>query len=177
AEYFEFQFDQQHIMGRLKALVKTLRLNAYKVRLLLSKNGSVEIQPTQLNMENNAKPLKVRLAKNPVNSNDIFLFHKTTNRSVYDRAREESPDCDEIILFNETEEITELTNANIVVKINGKLYTPPVKCGLLAGTYRQYLLDRKEITEKPILLKSFKQHENIYLINSVRRMIRVHLQS
>jgi para-aminobenzoate synthetase/4-amino-4-deoxychorismate lyase len=120
-------------------------------------------------MENYSKQLIVRLAKKPVNSNDVFLFHKTTHRTVYDQARAECSNCDEVLLYNEKREITEFTNANILVKINGQLFTPPVECGLLAGTFRQYLLDQNRITEKVITLDKLAQSDEILLINSVRK--------
>ena len=65
--------------------------------------------------------------------------------------------------------------AIIVVKLNGKLYTPPVKCGLLAGTFRKELLDRKEIQEKIITKAELRDAEEIWFINSVRKWIRVEL--
>ncbi len=44
----------------------------------------------------------VALAKNPVDSQDVFLFHKTTHRFVYDQAKADFPDCDDVILWNES---------------------------------------------------------------------------
>ena len=175
AEYFDYRFSQGKILNMLNSTAKSLQTGSYKIRILLSKNEEIEIQSTLLDVGNYSKPLKVRLAKNSVDSNDIFLFHKTTYRSVYDQARAECPECDEVLLYNEKGELTEFTNANVLVKINGQLYTPPVDCGLLAGTHRQFMLDRKEIYEKVISLEMFEQCQEVYLINSVRKMITVYL--
>lgn len=175
AGYFNYKFDQQKIMEELDALAKILQADYYKVRLLLGKNGKIDIQDIKLDINTYAKPLKVGLAKNPVDSNDVFLFHKTTHRLVYDKARTENPGCDDVLLFNEKDEITEFTNANIVIKIKNTLYTPPINCGLLAGTYRQFMLDRKALHEKVITLKMFEQAKEVYLINSVRKMINVQI--
>ncbi|MEJ2546074.1 MAG: aminodeoxychorismate synthase component I, partial [Calditrichaceae bacterium] len=109
AEYFDYQFDQGKIIEKLDTLANSLNTGSYKIRILLSKYGEIEIQSAQLDIENYYKPLKVRLAKKPIDSNDVFLFHKTTHRSVYDQARAECPDCDEVLLFNEKGEITEFT--------------------------------------------------------------------
>ena len=175
AEYFSYQFDQDKIIKVLNTLANSLRSDSHKVRLLLSKNGKIDIQYTRLDISTYLKTLKVRLAKNPVDSNDVFLFHKTTHRTVYDQAMAENPDCDDVLLFNEKNEITEFTNANVIVKIKDTLYTPPVECGLLAGTYRQFMLDQKAIREKVITLKMFGQAKEVYLINSVRKMINVQI--
>ena len=175
AEYFNYKFEQDKIIEALDDLAKYLQKGSYKVRLLLSKKGEVELQSVLLEMENYSKPQKAKLAKKPVDSNDTFLFHKTTHRNVYDQARVECPECEEVLLFNEKGEITEFTNANVLVKINGQLFTPPVECGLLSGTYRQYLLDQKMIQEKVITLDMLKQSEEIILINSVRKSQKIQL--
>jgi para-aminobenzoate synthetase/4-amino-4-deoxychorismate lyase len=108
----------------------------------------------------------VTLAKQPVDSSDRFLFHKTTRRDFY---------SDDVIMWNERGEITESGIANVVVRIDGELVTPPVSCGLLPGTFRAHLLDRGEIKERVITIEEFKNATEIYLINSVRKWMRVTL--
>ena len=58
--------------------------------------------------------MRVRFAPHPIDPSDVFLFHKTTNRAVYERARR--PDCDDVILWNPAGEVTETTIANLVVE-------------------------------------------------------------
>jgi para-aminobenzoate synthetase/4-amino-4-deoxychorismate lyase len=57
------------------------------------------------------------------------------------------------------------------VQFSGKKYTPPVECGLLAGTFRQYLLDTNQLKERIIKKEELKKADKIYLINSVRKWI------
>ena len=71
--------------------------------------------------------------------------------------------------------MTESCIANVVVELNGMLFTPPVECGLLAGTYRNHLLLQGKIREKIILVDDIGRAETIYLINSVRGMWQVRL--
>ena len=122
-----------------------------------------------IELSNKDRPLKLTLADTPVNSASPFLYHKTTNREIYDSYRAKFPDYDDVILWNEKKEITESTIANLVVKIDGNLYTPSTKSGLLAGTFRQYLLDQGAIKEKIIHLDDLKKAEEIFFINSVRK--------
>ncbi len=70
---------------------------------------------------------RVALAQHPIDSSDVFLYHKTSRRAVYDRARAEQPDCDDVILWNERGEITESCSANVVIDLNGELITPPIE--------------------------------------------------
>jgi para-aminobenzoate synthetase/4-amino-4-deoxychorismate lyase len=74
-----------------------------------------------------------------------------------------------VILWNERKELTETTTANIVLRLNGELLTPPVGSGLLAGTYRDTLLAEGKIAEKVISLEDLGRADAIFVINSVRK--------
>jgi len=108
-----------------------------------------------------------------VSSSDRFLYHKTTNRSTYDAALQACPGYDDVILWNERGELTESCRANMVVSIDEALYTPPLKCGLLPGTFRAWLLDQGEIRERVIAKGDLEKGRAVYLINSVRKMRQV----
>ncbi len=114
-------------------------------------------------------PLRVCLARDPIDSRDRFLFHKTTRREIYEQAKADFPDADDVLLYNEAGELTESCIANVVILRNGRLVTPPVRCGLLNGVYRQELLDRGEISEETVDLSALRRAEKIFLINSVRK--------
>jgi para-aminobenzoate synthetase/4-amino-4-deoxychorismate lyase len=118
----------------------------------------------------------VALARESVDSQDIFLFHKTTHRDVYKNAKADFPGCDDVILWNEKAEVTESTIANVVIRKEGRLLTPPVDCGLLAGTFRGHLLKVGEIEESIISVDDLKAADAVYLINSVRKWQRVELE-
>jgi para-aminobenzoate synthetase/4-amino-4-deoxychorismate lyase len=137
---------------------------SFKVRLTLWRDGRIETQITPLELLNEIK--QVALATEPVDSSDRFLYHKTTRRRG----------GDDLIFWNERGEVTESSIANLVVPIEGELFTPPVECGLLPGTFRNHLLAREEIKERVITTEEFKRAKELYLINSVRKWIRVHLR-
>ena len=119
--------------------------------------------------------MRIALAKTPVDSQDVFLFHKTTHRVVYEQAKAGVRDCDDVILWNERGEVTESTIANVVVRKGGRLVTPPVYCGLLAGTFRGTLLASGDIEQGIITVEELKAADEIYLINSVRNWLRADL--
>ena len=72
-----------------------------------------------------------------------------------------------MILWNERQEVTEATTANIVVELDGALVTPPVECGLLAGTYRAELLAQGEVREGIVTIDRLRIAPRLWLINSV----------
>lgn len=134
-------------------------------RVLLNKDGSYKLEEKIIN------PIpknKIKIGRK-VNSNNIFLYHKTT-------IREKSPiDYFDIIAINENGEITEGTYTNIAIEKDGQLYTPPVKCGLLAGTYREELLTNGILKEKILYQKDLENADKIFCFNSVRKMVEVEL--
>jgi branched-subunit amino acid aminotransferase/4-amino-4-deoxychorismate lyase len=117
----------------------------------------------------------VGFAKEPVDDSDVFLYHKTTHRTVHARARASRPDCDDVLLWNRRGEVTESTVANVVAILAGQHLTPPVECGLLAGTYRARLLAEGRIREAVLTREDLLRAESVYLINSVRKRIPVEL--
>src|SRR6185369_209127 len=105
---------------------------------MLWKDGRVETQVTPVELLNEVR--HVTLATEPVDSSDRFLFHKTTRRLP----------GEDVIFWNERGEITESSIANVVVEIDGELFTPPIECGLLPGVFRNYLLAQGKIKERVI---------------------------
>ncbi|MCC6568886.1 MAG: aminodeoxychorismate synthase component I, partial [Anaerolineales bacterium] len=144
-----------------------------RVRLLIDKFGEIQIEHTPF--ESIDKSLRVHLANKPINSNDVFLFHKTTHRAIYENAKKNFPNFDDILLFNERGELTEFTIGNLVVKMEGKFYTPPISCGLLAGTFREYLIETGQVVERIIRVDEIEKCEKIFFVNSVRKWQRVEI--
>jgi len=144
------------------------------VRLTLDRKGRIEITSASISFEE--KLLHVALADKPVQSTDVFLFHKTTRRDVYDTARNNNPDFDDILLYNEHNELTEFSIGNMVVELDGELLTPPINCGLLPGTFRAHLVETGKVTERIVPLHRLKECTRIYRVNSVRKWETVHIQ-
>ncbi len=169
AEYFDFPVNAERVREKLACLSDSFAGDtSYKVRVLVSEDGSVSCQPAPLDIMPSA-PVRLRLSPEPVHSDNPFLYHKTTHRQVYESAMKNCPGCDDVVLYNERGEVTETTIANIVIQRNGKLITPPVRCGLLKGTFRSWLTDQGELEEDIISIEMLRQSSHICLINSVRK--------
>lgn len=165
AAYFCFDVAETAVRVALDDAAKGLT-GASKVRLLVGENGRCHSEAAPLTPL--PEPARLGLAPEPVRSDDLFLYHKTTQREVYDRAKAACPDCDEVILWNERGELTEATTANIVLELDGVLWTPPVECGLLAGTLRGELVENGRLREKVLSKADLARAEKVYLVNSVR---------
>jgi para-aminobenzoate synthetase/4-amino-4-deoxychorismate lyase len=169
AVYFSFYADIDAIRDKLFSLAGSFQPAPHKVRLFLTKSGNIECEFEVIDNSSDKEIKHVCLAQSYVDSSDVFLYHKTTNRAVYDQALATCIGYDDVILWNEKGEVTESCIANIVIEIDGKPYTPPVKCGLLAGTFRAWLIEHKKVMERVLTMKDLAGSPHIYLINSIRR--------
>ena len=168
ADYFGFQLSREKVLAALNDTAAVHSTGTWKVRLLVANSGEVEIETTEIK-DDDDRPVRVCLASAPIDSSNRLLFHKTTNRKVYEDACAARSDCDDVVLWNERGEITESSIANIVVPMQGKLYTPPQSSGLLAGTFRAQLLAEGKIHERIITIEELLQSADLFLINSVRK--------
>lgn len=129
----------------------------YIMRILLDKEGVLETQELPLEP---IKTNRVSISKIQTNSKEPLLYHKTTYRPWYDEAMEKIREgliFDEIF-FNENAELTEGARSNVVLEINGELFTPPVKCGLLNGILRQKILSHSVIPKHRLATCSSNCH-------------------
>jgi para-aminobenzoate synthetase/4-amino-4-deoxychorismate lyase len=172
AEYFGFKMDRATICDHLR----NLRFeSSQRIRLLLNRDGT--FTQTQALFHTCASVKKVAVSKEPVDSGDVFLYHKTTNRAVYEKAKANFPEADDVLLYNERSEVTESCIANVVVEIDGRKVTPFVPCGLLAGTFRDELLATGEIEERVVMREDLKRATAVWLINSIRKWRQIEITS
>ncbi len=157
----------------------------YRVRLLYSVAGTVHLEGFALESALGSDPkaastkvITVDIAQGPVSSHDLFLHHKTTRRLVYDHYMQQAePNSFDVLLWNERGEVTEFTRGNVVAEMNGRRITPPLSCGLLAGTLRQELLEKEQIEERVITLYELQQASALWFINGVRGWVPVKLSA
>ncbi|HEU4836286.1 MAG TPA: aminotransferase class IV, partial [Pyrinomonadaceae bacterium] len=159
AEYFGF------IGARINADLERIAFDnpegSHNVKVTLWKEVRIETQVVPIELLGELKG--VQLAPEPVDSSDRFLYHKTTRR----------PGADGLVFWNERGEITESSIANVVVSIDGELFTPPIESGLLPGVFRKHLLAQGKIKERVITIDEFQKAQEFFLINSVRKWIRI----
>jgi para-aminobenzoate synthetase/4-amino-4-deoxychorismate lyase len=167
AEYFGYTFDRDDAVRRLETAARGFGGGSMRVRLRLDRDGSMDVEATPHHPS--VEPTRVAVAAEPVDSHDPLLYHKTTRRAGYDRRAASRPDCDDVLLVNERGELTESTIANLVMRLDGALWTPPLESGLLPGVFRAHLLARGEIRERVLHPANLERAEEVWLVNSVRR--------
>jgi len=169
ADYFAWVVDPDEVVRRLIALASEFQDRPQRVRMRVSQDGRITLESIPITVWSETNVLRLRRAKRPVDSSDPFLYHKTTHRRVYDEALKSAGECDEAVLWNEQDQVTETNLANLVVEWGGRLITPPVSYGLLAGAFRGWLLNQGQIEEGDITFEMLEKTRNLFAINSVRK--------
>jgi para-aminobenzoate synthetase/4-amino-4-deoxychorismate lyase len=170
AAYFGFGFERDFILTELRRRCAGLQAQTpHRVRLLLNSQGSVTIGVTERSEA--GSHLRVRISSQAVSSSDVFLRHKTTRRQFYEEQLEAArkDGFDEVLFVNERGEITEGAISNVFIRVNERLFTPPLVCGVLPGVFRQHLLQTDPMaTERILTLEDLHAADAVYLCSSLR---------
>jgi para-aminobenzoate synthetase/4-amino-4-deoxychorismate lyase len=174
ARYFAFAYDEEAVRRTLHDAVAG-KGGRSRVRLLLAENGEITVTSTPLPAADPNAAMRFAVSSSRVDSADLFLFHKTTRRELYDRERQEYAErlkTDEVVYLNERDELTEGSFTNIFIERDGELLTPALGSGLLPGTLRAELIAEKRVREEVLTLADLDNADAIFLGNSVRGLVR-----
>jgi para-aminobenzoate synthetase/4-amino-4-deoxychorismate lyase len=162
------------VRAALQEAVST-RNERMRVRLLLSEAGAITVTTTPLPPPAEDSVMRFVVSEERVNSADIFLFHKTTRRDLYDRewqAYHDGTGADEVIYLNEKGELAEGSRTTIFLERDGRLVTPALGSGLLPGTLRAEIIAEGRAEEAVLTLEDLHSADAIFLGNSVRGLVR-----
>lgn len=144
-----------------------------RCRLTLDQSGQFNLTTAPFD----PAPLQwtIAIADQTLRADDPWLAHKTTQRALYDSTRATLPTgIDEMIFENERGEICEGTITNIFVTLeDGTTLTPPLRCGVLPGIFRQMQLETGKVREGIVTRDMLRGARAIYLGNALRGKIQV----
>jgi len=162
SRYFAYPFDPEELRQKIEEECQACDSHQdYRLRITLSKSGEMELS-RQILAPLSPSFCKAKLCLQEADLQQAFTYFKTTHRPHLSLGKQE------IIYHNVVGELLETSIGNLVLKINGKLYTPPISLGILPGIYRQHLLERGLVEEKVLTLADLNQAEVVYGCNAVR---------
>ena len=162
SRYFDYPFNPEDLRQKIEEECQVCDANQdYRLRIILSKSGEIELS-RQILAPLSPSFCKAKLFLQEVDLNQSFTYFKTTHRPHLSLGEQE------IIYHNAAGELIETSIGNLVLKINGKLYTPPISLGILPGIYRQHLLETGQVEEKVLTALDLNHAEAIYGCNAVR---------
>ena len=170
SRYFAYPFDPEELRQKIEEECQTCDSHQdYRLRISLSKSGEIELS-RQILAPLSTSFCKAKLCLQEADLNQSFTYFKTTHRPHLSLGKQE------IIYHNVAGELLETSIGNLVLKINGKLYTPPINLGILLGIYRQHLLGKGQVEEKIMTLADLNQAEAVFGCNAVRGLYELELR-
>ena len=171
SRYFAYPLDPKKLRQKIEEECQVCDDNQdYRLRIITSKSGEMELS-RQILSPLSPSFCKAKLCLQEADLQQAFTYFKTTHRPHLSLGKQES------IYHNAAGELLETSIGNLVLKIAGKLYTPPIRLGILPGIYRQHLLERGLVEEKVLTLKDLAQAEAIYGCNAVRGLYELEVNS
>ncbi|EOQ97770.1 chorismate binding enzyme [Leptospira wolbachii serovar Codice str. CDC] len=173
-----YPFAKENAEATLKILADVSK-GLLRVRLLLNERGEFRGETFAFTKQKKRPTIRLGFASQAVNSKDLFLYHKTTNRTYYN---EQLEDCktkgmDDCILFDTNEQILETNIRNLFLR-KGKVWmTPSLETGGLPGVFREALIKKGWVREMVLYKADLETAEEILLGNSLRGFERVEFLS
>ncbi len=162
SRYFAFPYDAEDLRRKIEAECQACDSNQdYRLRISISKSGEIELS-RQILTPLSPHFCQAKLCLQEANLQQAFTYFKTTHRPHLSLGEQEK------IYHNVRGELLETSIGNLVLKIDGKLYTPSIRLGILSGIYRQHLLETGQVEEKVLTFSDLVQAEAIYACNAVR---------
>ncbi len=175
ASYFGFIYDEVDVLRALDKAVQPFKDQRLRVRLLLDEDGKTTVSITPLGAAVSGEPMRYVISDTHLSAGDLFLYHKTTRRELYDREWQHFSDtlgADEVIYLNTRGELAEGSRTSIFLERDGTLLTPAIASGVLPGTLRASLIDEGRAVEAILRPDDLAHAKVVYLGNSVRGLVR-----
>ncbi len=166
AKMLGLAFDDVEIRRLVTAAV-TGSPSTLRIRIVLDTDGSAQVD-TAPPPAHPTRALRLAIDDELVDPDDPLLFHKTLDRTRYDRCSARHPAADDVVLVNQRGEVTETTRANLGLRIGGRWWTPPIGSGCLPGIRRSLLVESGVVAERPLTVHDLRRAEAVATFSSLR---------
>lgn len=170
ARYFGFAVTESLINEALESVAIGSEGPQW-ITILVDREGTVETEttpaPAWCEVPESPYVLIGAIARQPVSSDNVFLFHNTTDTRLSDVLSRQHPDADTVILINQHDEVAGSLDGNVVVWREGSWLTPPLSCGTVGCSFRSELIAHGEIEEGFITRTELENAEKVALIDDI----------
>lgn len=177
ARYFNMPWSGDAIRAALHAYCQEYSNGVHRVRLGYYPDGTIDVTGSPLASDPSASPLQVAFAEEVVNHSSVFLRHKTSVRTLYNRATKRANEIGlaDILFLNQKGTVAEGAISTVFLKVGDSYLTPPVADGALPGILRETMFANHKIpvVEKSLLMSDVLMADHVYIGNALRGLRRV----
>ena len=168
--YFAYPFNEPKLLNKLQEQLAHVDPSLdYRCRIALQRNGTIQLTITELT-DLPASYLQAQLTEQKLDLATPFTYFKTSQRDHLGQSDHEQ------IFHLPDGSLLETTIGNLVLEIEGQLYTPLAHLPLLDGIYRRHLLETQQVEEKLLTLNDLIDADRIYACNALRGLYELDFQ-
>jgi branched-subunit amino acid aminotransferase/4-amino-4-deoxychorismate lyase len=126
------------------------------------------------------QPFKLHVSEFKVDQKSVFRIIKTLSYAIHAAALKQAwaLGCDDALMLNESNQVAEVTSANIYWVKNGRIYTPPIGSGCLEGVTRNIVLKESKklgfkVTERNGNLSTLLEADEVFISSSLKLVVGV----
>ena len=170
SRYFAYPFNEPKLLNKLQEQLAHVDPSLdYRCRIALQRNGTIQLTITELT-DLPASYLQAQLTEQKLDLATPFTYFKTSQRDHLGQSDHEQ------IFHLPDGSLLETTIGNLVLEIEGQLYTPLAHLPLLDGIYRRHLLETQQVEEKLLTLNDLIDADRIYACNALRGLYELDFQ-
>ncbi len=151
--------------------------NSYRIRIILlfsfiekhKSTGKIIIQLLPFNVKTgHDKDYSLTMQISPSTNNPLAKYKSINFGPAFFKKQEAvNSGFNDVLFYNEKNELLEASTSNIFGVRGGKLYTPPLSDSILPGTIRQLLIENMNVKEKEIPVSKIESFDYFFLTNSI----------
>lgn len=137
--------------------------------VVTEKNIVLEKRDIPYKSDDYLKGFSLKLSNINRNSKSKLSYIKSINylENILEREEALNNGYNEVLFLNEKGFLSEGSMSNIFIVIDKEIYTPSIKCGLLPGIVRNFLIKEYKIIEKELTLEDIMMADEIFITNSL----------
>lgn len=143
--------------------------------VVTEKNIVLEKRDIPYKSDDYLKGFSLKLSNINRNSKSKLSYIKSINylENILEREEALNNGYNEVLFLNEKGYLSEGSMSNIFIVIDKEIYTPSIKCGLLPGIVRNFLIKEYKIIEKELTLEDIMMADEIFITNSLLGIMRI----
>lgn len=186
-----FPFDEETVRGQLAEVLRTNEVRQGCARIYVISNqigfwrsdekfGTADLVITSSGLPSYRDPLRLALREQGRHAASPLAGVKVTSwlPNAWSLSEAQRDGYDEVILLNERGEVAECTAANLFCAKEGRVFTPPLLSGCLAGITREVVMEigpGKGVTieERTLFPDDLYSADEVFISSTNRSMLNV----
>lgn len=169
-DFLEISRPMEEIREMVQKTLETIGPGRRVLKLTVSrKNLLVTVRENHYTRQDYFQGMTAQISPVRRNETSPFTYHKTLNYGdcILEKRRAAKAGIGEPIFCNTQGEIAEGAVSNVFFIRDGKLYTPPISCGMLPGIARQWVMNHYPVQEQVIFPEEAGSFQEMFLTNSL----------